>query len=121
MALFRRKNNGASDMTDLVKLIEYSIWANEMWIACVESDFPRDEYLLKRMGHILLGEQAWFQRISGEEPDRNIWKLMTIAELREMHRLHRDVYRNLLSKTGSLRRVLAYKRFTGEEYQSPVA
>ena len=109
-------------MTSLVKLTEYSIWANDMWIGCIESDFPRDQYLLMRMGHILLGEQAWFQRVAGEEPDRNIWRLMIIPELREMHQLHRGVYRNLLSGGDeSLERRLAYKRFTGEEYQSPVA
>jgi hypothetical protein len=44
-------------MRDLIKLTEYSIWANELWIGFVENNFPDNEYLLKRMGHILLGEQ----------------------------------------------------------------
>ena len=108
-------------MTALVKLTEYSVWANELWIGFIEKNFIDDAYLLKRMGHILLGEQAWFQRISGKEPDRNIWKVMSIQQLREMHRVHRDIYRNLLSDNKSLESFLAYKRLTGEEYQSPVS
>ena len=55
----------------------------------------------------------------GEEPDRDIWKLMSVLELHEMHSEHRHVYDDLL--VGNLERVIAYKRFTGEEYQSPVA
>ena len=109
-------------MTDLVKLTDYSIWANELWIGFVENNFPGNEYLLKRMGHILLGEQAWFQRIAGEEPDKDIWKLMTIPELKEIHRIHRDVYNRLLNGSSqSLERTLSYQRFTGEKYQSPVS
>jgi uncharacterized damage-inducible protein DinB len=48
------------------------------------------------MSHILLGEQAWFDRVLGKEPNRNL-------------------------VSGNLDRVVAYRRFTGEEYQSPVA
>ena len=108
-------------MTHLAKLTEHSLWANELWLGFIESNFPDDEFLLKRMGHILLGEQAWFRRIAGEEPDRNIWRLMTVPELREMHRLHRVVYGGLLAGGNeSLERTLDYKRFTGEEYRSPV-
>ena len=106
-------------MLDLIKLTNYSVWANELWIGFVESNFPNDEYLLKRMGHILLGEQAWFQRISGEDPDRNIWKMMIIPELRALHRAHQETYRTLVS--GNPEQTLAYKRFTGEEYRSSVA
>ena len=70
------------------------------------------------MSHILLGEQAWFQRIAGEEPDREIWKTLHVPELRAMHDKHSGIYENVLRETN---RVIAYRRFTGEAYQSPVA
>ena len=59
-------------MSTLSKLVDHCVWANAEWIAFVADNFPSDEYLVTRMSHILLGEQAWLQRIVGEEPDRNI-------------------------------------------------
>ena len=73
---------------------------------------------MNRLAHILLGERARFQRLAGEEPDRDIGRLLTAAELHDMHAQHRTIYEDLLP--GDLQRVIAYRRFTGEEYQSPV-
>lgn len=44
---------------------------------------------------------------------------MTVSELRELLHHHRVIYDGLLA--GDLARVVAYRRFTGEEYQSSVA
>jgi uncharacterized damage-inducible protein DinB len=106
-------------MTHLDKLAAHTVWANGEWIRFVDENFPSDEYLLTRLSHILLGEQAWFQRIVGEELDRDIWRMMTIPQLRELHAKHAAFYRELLA--GNLERVIAFKRFTGEEYQSGVS
>ena len=105
-------------MTHLTKLIDHCMWANEAWIGFVEDNFGSDDYLLTRMSHILLGQQAWFQRIAGEEPDRQVWKTMRVPELRALHEKHSGIYESVLCETN---RVVAYRRFTGEEYQSPVA
>ena len=106
-------------MIDLAKLTDHCIWANELWIGFISENCPADEYLLTRMSHILLGEQAWFDRISGKEPNRNIWTAITIPSLQEEQQKHRSVYQNLVA--GNIDRVIAYKRFTGEEYQSSIA
>ena len=106
-------------MTYLWKLIHHCTWANEVWIRFIRDNCPDDEYLLKRMSHVLLGEQAWFQRMSGEEPDRDIWRVMTIPEPWVVLDRHRSFYHDVLS--GSVDRVIAFKRFTGEEYQSSVS
>jgi uncharacterized damage-inducible protein DinB len=71
------------------------------------------------MSHIVLGEQAWFQRLDGREPDRDIWNLMDIPRLRQRHMQHQAIYAKVLE--GDLGRVVKYTRFTGEKYQSPVA
>jgi uncharacterized damage-inducible protein DinB len=106
-------------VTHLSKLVAHSVWANEQWISFLADRFSFDEFLMKRMAHILLGEGAWFQRVGGQEPDPDIWRLMSVVELREMHETHKNIYDECLR--GSLDRIIAYKRFTGEEYQSPVA
>src|SRR5712691_5650234 len=106
-------------MTTLAKLVAHTVWANGEWITFVDENFPSDEYLLTRLSHILLGEQAWFQRILGQEPDRDIWRTLTVPQLRALHAKYEALYAQLLA--GNLDRVIAYKRFTGEEYQSPVS
>src|SRR5437660_2196017 len=106
-------------MTDLAKLIAHTVWANGEWITFVDANFPSDEYLLTRLSHILLGEQAWFERIAGATVDRNVWRTTTLPHLRELHAEHAIGYQELLA--GDLGRVTAYTRFTGEEYQSPVS
>jgi len=71
------------------------------------------------MSHILLGEQAWFDRIRGNQPNPNIWEALTIAALWEEQDKNRNSYSKITN--GDLDRIIRYKRFTGEEYQSPVA
>jgi uncharacterized damage-inducible protein DinB len=106
-------------MTPLSKLVLHCTWANEAWVDFIASNFPTDEYLLQRMSHILLGEQAWFQRLAGSDPDRNIWNVMALSQVRDKQREHQRVYAEFLN--GDLGRVIDYTRFTGERYQSPVS
>lgn len=106
-------------MSDLTTVVRYGIWANATWIRFIGEHCPTDEELLRLTSHVLLGERAWFRRIAGEEPEREIWRVMTVPNLLEMHEAHRAIYLALLE--GDLARVIAYTRFTGEEYRSPVS
>jgi uncharacterized damage-inducible protein DinB len=99
--------------------VRHSLWANESWIAFISEKFPSNNYLLQRMSHILLGEQVWFQRIRGEVLNREIWRTMDLPQLKTELDRNRDSYHELLSHTPD--RVIAYQRFTGEKYQSPVS
>jgi len=111
--------NETQSMTPLSKIVRHCTWANEAWIDFIASNFATDEFLLKRISHILLGERAWFQRLDGSDPDRNIWTVMAIPELRDTHKEHEKVYAECLN--GDLGRVIKYTRFTGERYQSSVS
>jgi uncharacterized damage-inducible protein DinB len=109
-----------SDPTHGIKrLTEYSCWANEAWINFIESVGPADEFLVKRMSHILLGEDAWFRRTAGVEVDGNVWSILTFDQMRTRLAQHRDVYDSLVR--GDLSRVVDYVRFTGEKYRSPIS
>ena len=103
----------------LHKLIQHCVWANARWIDFVTTSGESNEYVVKRISHILLGEQAWFQRLSGEAPDRDIWRAMTIGQLREMQTRHESIYDALLKD--DLNREVRYQRFTGEKYRSSVS
>src|SRR5262245_134180 len=101
------------------RLTEYSCWANAAWIDFIEKTRPADEFFLKRMSHILLGEDAWFRRIAGATVDPHVWSVLTFEQMRERLAQHRDVYESLL--LGDVTRVIDYTRFTGEKYRSPIS
>lgn len=103
----------------ITRLTEYSCWANAAWIDFIEQHRPSDEFLVRRMSHILLGEDAWFRRIADDAPDRNVWTVLPFDEMRRRLARHREVYETLLR--GDLMRVVDYTRFTGEKYRSPVS
>jgi uncharacterized damage-inducible protein DinB len=107
-------------MTYLAKLVQHCSWANQVWIDLIAQATPdsRDEYLSRMISHVLLGEQAWFQRIMRQELDRDIWRVMPVAEMRERHQLHTQHYATLLA--GELQQPVEYRRFTGEEYRSSI-
>jgi uncharacterized damage-inducible protein DinB len=106
-------------MTDLAKLVGHTIWANDAWIRFIEAHCPDDTAIRERISHVLLGERVWFQRIAGEQPDRDIWTVMSVAALHTMQEAHRATYMRLLS--GDTARSVTYRRFTGEAYRSPVS
>lgn len=60
-------------MSDLPKLLQHCSWANEAWIRFVADACPADEHLVTKLSHILHGERAWLQRVSGAEPERDLW------------------------------------------------
>jgi uncharacterized damage-inducible protein DinB len=107
-------------MTDLGKLVQHCNWANQAWIDLIAQATAdaRDEYLSRMISHVLLGEQAWFQRIMRQEIDRNIWRVMPVDEMRQRHQLHVQHYAALLG--GDVQRIVEYRRFTGEEYRSSI-
>ena len=96
----------------------HCVWANRTWLCFVADQAPSDEWLRRRLSHILLGERAWFQRIRGEEPGREIWSLLTIPQLEDLSAAHEQIFTGLLD--GDVGRVVPFQRFTGERYQSPV-
>jgi uncharacterized damage-inducible protein DinB len=101
------------------RLTEYSCWANAAWVDFIERVRPADEFLLKRMSHILLGEDAWFRRIEGGTVDPNVWRVLTFDQMRERLAQHQEVYESLLRH--DLSRVVHYTRFSGEKYGSPIS
>jgi uncharacterized damage-inducible protein DinB len=109
-----------SEPTHSIKrLTEYSCWANAAWIDFIEKASPADDFLVKRMSHVLFGEDAWFRRIAGGAVDPNVWNVLTFDQMRERLAQHRDVYDSLLRN--DLSRVVDYTRFSGETYRSPIS
>ena len=105
-------------MTLLEKQAAHHTWANAIWIQFLADSGTDDAFLLGRMSHVLLGQRAWFQRIAGEPPDRNIWQCFKTPELVSLQKDHERTIQDLLRR--DLAHVVDYTRFTGEHYQSTV-
>jgi uncharacterized damage-inducible protein DinB len=106
-------------MNALPKLVAHCEWANNAWRDFIEARAASDDWLRQRISHIMLGERAWFQRIHGKEPGREIWRQLSFSELGQLAEEHHRVYADLL--TQDLTRMIAFQRFTGEMYESPIA
>jgi uncharacterized damage-inducible protein DinB len=105
-------------MRTIERLVRHAAWANRTWIDFIDALPGRGECCLTLPSHILHGERAWFQRIAGEAPGRNLWTPMSIEELRHTTAAHESHYGVLLA--GDLERMVRYTRFTGEQYASSV-
>lgn len=106
-------------MTELEKLVRHNIWANQAWIDTLEAGARDDTYVATMVSHLLLGEQAWFQRIRGGIVDRNIWTAMTPVEIQTLQARHVAFYEEQLA--GDLTRLVPYERFGGQKYRSPIS
>lgn len=96
----------------LHNLVQHCLWANSVWIEFVSTPASPDEYARARISHVLLSERAWFERIAGEEPGSDIWKVLSDAELVELHERNGRVYSGLLD--GDTRAIVTFERFSGE-------
>src|SRR4026207_1508336 len=106
-------------MDQLSKLVAHCTWANRAWLQFVVDKAPSDDWLRRRLSHIMLGARAWFQRIHGQEPGRDIWALLPVLQLEQWSGERGRIFAGLLD--GESARVVSFQRFTGERYQSPVA
>lgn len=99
-------------MNTLEHLVSYTQWANLHWLEFVAKNHPGDEYLVKMLGHIAQGERAWFQRLFGEVLDREVWKPLTLPQVRAELERNAQSYADLLSKDVSRR--IEYVRGNGD-------
>lgn len=105
-------------MQTLNSLVSYTTWANRTWLDFIFRDAASDAWLTGMISHIYLAEQAWFQRIYDEEVYPGVFEMRTGPELIAMAKLHEDRYAQVLQ--GDLDRIIAYKRFNGEAYETPL-
>ncbi len=105
-------------MNQLQRLILHSDWANRTWLEFTFGDAGGEAYLARIISHVYLAEQVWFQRIYGEEVDKDIFTTRTPDELRELMTSHQSRYADIAVR--DLNRIIAFRRFTGEALESTI-
>ena len=61
-------------MEQLLKLLEYNFWANDLFITRARSADPIPDLIQKQLSHLLTAHQIWNARISGRDHMRSVWE-----------------------------------------------
>ena len=117
MALFPEKAENRS-MKELNRLIDHSFWANRKWVEFVYSQKDNDSHPCKLLGHLMVGERIWFERIDGKQKTTEMFPLLTREELVAGFEENLQIYKKLVD--GHLDTVIDFKRGSGEEYHARV-
>jgi len=89
-----------------------------MWLDFIVRDAASDTRLTSLISHIYLAEQVWFQRIFDEDVYPGIFETKSAAELITMAETHEGRYAYVMER--DLDRIIAYKRFNGDPYETPL-
>jgi uncharacterized damage-inducible protein DinB len=103
----------------LRRLVDHSLWANLQWVECVYGQADPEVRPRELLGHLMVGERAWFERIEGAQRTTVMFPLLTRQELAQGFAENAESSRRLIDS--HLEDVIHFRRATGEEYHARVA
>ena len=105
---------------ELLRLVEQSLWANRLWIEFVHSQLEPESRPRELLGHLVVAERVWLDRIDGEQKTPEMFPTLQKGELlRGLDENHR---RCIDLMTGArLEDVIHFRRDTGEQYHARIA
>jgi uncharacterized damage-inducible protein DinB len=116
----RTKGDGQPSLAgELLRLVEQSAWANRRWVELVYSDPDPETRPRELLGHIVIGERIWFQRIAGEPETETAFAALTKEELLRGLEENQETFRGLIATR--LEDVIHFRRASGEKYHARVA
>jgi uncharacterized damage-inducible protein DinB len=114
---------GSSDQDslrrELLRLVDHSVWANLRWVEAVYSQPNPEERPRELLGHLMVGERAWFERVEGGQKTSTMFPLLSNDDLVRGFTANADTFRQLIG--AHLKDVIHFRRASGEEYHARVA
>lgn len=104
---------------EILRLIEHSVWANLRWVEAVYSQSNPEERPREILGHLMVGERAWLERIEGAQKTFTMFPLLSRDELVLGFTENAEAFRRLIGS--HLEDVVHFRRVSGEEYHARVA
>ena len=104
---------------ELLRLVEHSVWANLQWIEFVYSQPDQEARPQELLGHVIIGERIWFERIDGGQKTQTYFPVLAKEELIRILKENRETFQKLIAT--DLENVIHFKRGSGEEYHARVA
>lgn len=103
---------------DLRRLVDHGLWANLQWVECVYAQPEPEQRPRELLGHLMVGQRAWFERIEGEQRTTVMFPLLSREELAQGFADNAETARRLIDSR--LEDVIHFRRATGEEYHARV-
>jgi uncharacterized damage-inducible protein DinB len=107
-----------ADARGLRRLVDHSLWANLQWVECVYGQADPEVRPRELLGHLMVGERAWFERIEGAQRTTVMFPLLSQPELAQGFADNAESSRRLIDSR--LEDVIHFRRATGEEYHARV-
>jgi uncharacterized damage-inducible protein DinB len=103
---------------ELLRQVDQSVWANRQWVEFVFSRSDPERRPLELLGHLMIGERVWFDRVEGRKEPDEFFPILGKDELLRGLEENAGTYRRLVA--GRLEDVIHFRRSTGEEYHARV-
>jgi uncharacterized damage-inducible protein DinB len=104
--------------SELLRLVEQSVWANRQWIEFVYSQPDQETRPRELLCHIIVSDRIWFERIAVEQKTQTSFPVLTKEELLRSLEENRETFQKLIATR--LEDVIHFKRASGEEYHARV-
>ena len=104
---------------ELVRLVQQSVWANRTWADFVYSQSEVEVRPRELLGHIVIAERIFFERIEGEQKTYTTFPTMEKQEFLQRLEDHARRYEELIASR--LEDVIHFRRGSGEEADARVA
>ncbi|MEI9919469.1 MAG: DinB family protein [Bacteroidota bacterium] len=103
------------------KLYHYNEWANRRVLGAIERQNVTTEKILSIFSHQLSANFLWLHRIKGlPPPDLELWKTYPVERLRAMVDDGSKQWIEFVESTDNFNRILKYKNYVGEYYETNV-
>jgi len=103
---------------ELLRLVEQSLWANRRWADLVYAQPEEDVRPRELLGHIMVTERVWFERIEGAQKSSRMFPVLSKEELLRGFEENRLIFQTLIASR--LSDVIHFRRGSGEEYHARV-
>lgn len=103
---------------ELLRLVEQAAWANRRWVEFVHAQAEPETRPRELLGHVMISERIWFDRIAGEPRPRAAFPVLDRDELLRDFEENRETFRRLIATR--LEDVVDFVRASGEAYHARV-
>ena len=105
-------------MEDLLKLLEYNFWANDLFITRATSQAHIPPQIEKQISHLLAAHHIWLVRINGRGTLPSVWENIDPAS---WEGINIELYNETsdLVKSISTGKMISYQNSRGESFQNP--
>jgi uncharacterized damage-inducible protein DinB len=98
-----------------LKLFRFNQWANEMICKFLGANNIHDPGIIRLMSHIVLAQENWYKRATGQQQDAPVWDMLALADLSERLRISDKLWIEFIAQTqeADFQKTLSYTNMAG--------